>query len=166
MGCLVQVAYRPARRIACLPQTSEWSDNVGALIDKDRIKAVPAIVGWARAATCVPPGRPSCFGNPELGPPTHAPVVTANPTRTNSDNCSTAKPCAIITASLSSRLTHAGLQRPAAGAVSTMVLEDPSGAACIPGGVCPCGLSAGAPPEPVSRGPVRPWGCIGPSRGT
>ena len=54
-------------------------------------------------------------------------------------------------------------QRVAAGAVSTTVLEDPSGAACMPGGVWPCGLSAGAPPEPVSKGPVRPWGCICPS---
>jgi hypothetical protein len=40
--------------------------------------------------------------------------------------------------------------------VSTIVLSEPSGAACIPGGVCPCGLEAGAPPVPVSRGPVRP----------
>lgn len=39
---------------------------------------------------------------------------------------------------------------------STIVFEDPSGAACIEGGVCPCGLSAGAPPEPVSSGDERP----------
>ena len=45
---------------------------------------------------------------------------------------------------------------------STMVLDDPSGAACIPGGVCPCGLSAGAPPVLVSSGPVCPCGCNGP----
>jgi hypothetical protein len=29
----------------------------------------------------------------------------------------------------------------------TTVLFDPSGAACIPGGLWPCGLSAGAPPR-------------------
>jgi hypothetical protein len=46
-----------------------------------------------------------------------------------------------------------------------MVLEDPWGAACMPGGVCPCGLSAGAPPEPVSKGPVRPCGCVWPPWG-
>ena len=27
-----------------------------------------------------------------------------------------------------------------------IVLSEPSGAACMLGGVCPCGLSAGAPP--------------------
>src|ERR1700742_3877603 len=44
-----------------------------------------------------------------------------------------------------------------------IVLSDPSGAACMPGGVCPCGLSAGAPPPvPVVIGPVGPCGCIWP----
>jgi hypothetical protein len=38
-------------------------------------------------------------------------------------------------------------------------LEAPPGAGCMGGGVPPCGLSAGAPPEPVSSGPVHPWGC-------
>jgi hypothetical protein len=42
---------------------------------------------------------------------------------------------------------------------STTVLVDPSGAACIPGGLWPCGLSAGAPPEDVLIGPVQPCGC-------
>jgi len=46
--------------------------------------------------------------------------------------------------------------------VSTMVFDEPSGAACIPGGVWPCGLSAGAPPDFVSSGPVFPCGCAGP----
>lgn len=45
---------------------------------------------------------------------------------------------------------------------STIVLFEPSGAACIPGGVCPCGLEAGAPPVPVSTGPVGPCGCVTP----
>jgi hypothetical protein len=45
---------------------------------------------------------------------------------------------------------------------SIIVLFEPSGAACIPGGVCPCGLSAGAPPVPVSRGPVGPCGWVTP----
>jgi hypothetical protein len=45
---------------------------------------------------------------------------------------------------------------------SIIVLLEPSGAACMPGGVCPCGLSAGAPPVPVSRGPVGPCGCVTP----
>lgn len=30
---------------------------------------------------------------------------------------------------------------------------------CMSGGVPPCGLSAGAPAEPVESGPVHPWGC-------
>ena len=42
---------------------------------------------------------------------------------------------------------------------STTVLFEPSGAASMPGGDCPCGLSAGAPPDPVLMGPVGPWGC-------
>jgi hypothetical protein len=29
---------------------------------------------------------------------------------------------------------------------SIVVFDEPSGADCIPGGVCPCGLEAGAPP--------------------
>lgn len=41
-----------------------------------------------------------------------------------------------------------------AGAV--VVLDDPSGAACMPGGLWPWGLSAGAPPDPVLIGPVQP----------
>jgi hypothetical protein len=49
------------------------------------------------------------------------------------------------------------LQRPG-GDGSTMVLEAPPGAGCISGGVPPCGLVAGAPPEPVEFGPVHPWG--------
>ena len=47
-----------------------------------------------------------------------------------------------------------------AGAV--VVFDDPSGAACIPGGLWPWGLSAGAPPEPVLIGPVQPCGCAWP----
>src|SRR5204862_7120443 len=45
------------------------------------------------------------------------------------------------------------------GAGSIIVLDDPSGAACMGGGDCPCGLSAGAPPVVVPMGPVGPWGC-------
>lgn len=45
---------------------------------------------------------------------------------------------------------------------STVVLEEPSGADCMPGGVWPCGLSAGAPPVPVWIGPVQPCGCFSP----
>src|SRR3954454_2972197 len=45
---------------------------------------------------------------------------------------------------------------------STTVLDDPSGAACMPGGLWPCGLSGGAPPEEVSIGPVQPCGCSWP----
>jgi hypothetical protein len=41
-------------------------------------------------------------------------------------------------------------------------LEEPSGAACMFGGLWPCGLDAGAPPLPVSSGPVHPWGCSAP----
>src|ERR1700731_1323060 len=62
--------------------------------------------------------------------------------------------------------THALVKRGSAEAglcerylPSTIVLEDPSGAACMPGGDWPCGLSAGAPPVVVSRGPVEPCGC-------
>ena len=40
-----------------------------------------------------------------------------------------------------------------------IVFEDPSGADCMPGGVSPCGLEAGAPPLlPVVIGPVGPCG--------
>jgi hypothetical protein len=35
---------------------------------------------------------------------------------------------------------------------------DPSGVACIRGGVSPCGLSGGAPPDPVLSGPAFPCG--------
>lgn len=42
---------------------------------------------------------------------------------------------------------------------ATVVLVDPSGAGCIPGALCPWGLSGGAPPEPVLVGPVQPCGC-------
>jgi hypothetical protein len=42
---------------------------------------------------------------------------------------------------------------------ATTVLFDPSGAACIPGGLWPCGLSAGAPPDCVLIGPVQLCGC-------
>ena len=45
---------------------------------------------------------------------------------------------------------------------STVVLEEPSGADCMPGGVWPCGLSGGAPPVPVVIGPVQPCGCFSP----
>lgn len=46
---------------------------------------------------------------------------------------------------------------------STTVFDEPPGAASVPDGVSPCGLSAGAPPEPVaSIWPVRPCGCIWP----
>jgi hypothetical protein len=37
-----------------------------------------------------------------------------------------------------------------------MVLSEPFGAACIPDGVSPCGLDAGAPPDLVLSGPVFP----------
>jgi hypothetical protein len=43
-----------------------------------------------------------------------------------------------------------------------MDLEEPSGAACMFGGLWPCGLDAGAPPLPVSSGPVHPCGCFTP----
>jgi len=43
-----------------------------------------------------------------------------------------------------------------------MVFDEPSGAGCIPGGVWPCGLPAGAPPLLVSTGPVGPCGCCAP----
>src|SRR4029450_12674001 len=43
-----------------------------------------------------------------------------------------------------------------------IVFDEPSGAACMLGGVCPCGLSAGAPPVPVVIGPVGPCGCTWP----
>lgn len=40
-------------------------------------------------------------------------------------------------------------------------LSEPFGADCIPGGVSPCGLVAGAPPvDWVLTGPVLPCGCI------
>ena len=40
-----------------------------------------------------------------------------------------------------------------------IVFDDPSGADCMPGGVSPCGLEAGAPPLlPVVIGPVGPCG--------
>ncbi len=42
-----------------------------------------------------------------------------------------------------------------------VVLSEPFGAACMPGGVSPCGLAAGAPPlDLVFIGPVCPCGCI------
>ena len=42
-----------------------------------------------------------------------------------------------------------------------IVLSEPFGADCIPGGVSPWGLDAGAPPpEPVLMGPVFPCGCV------
>ena len=41
------------------------------------------------------------------------------------------------------------------------VLSEPFGAACMPGGVSPCGLEAGAPPfDLVLIGPALPCGCI------
>src|ERR1700752_2794122 len=43
-----------------------------------------------------------------------------------------------------------------------IVFDEPSGVDCMLGGVCPCGLSAGAPPWPVVIGPVGPCGCIWP----
>jgi hypothetical protein len=43
-----------------------------------------------------------------------------------------------------------------------MVLDEPPGAGCISGGVPPCGLEAGAPPDPVEFGPVHPCGCSWP----
>ena len=39
-----------------------------------------------------------------------------------------------------------------------IVLPDPFGADCMPGGVSPCGLAAGAPPDLVLIGPVFPCG--------
>ena len=42
-------------------------------------------------------------------------------------------------------------------------LDEPSGAACMFGGVSPCGLAAGAPPLPVVTGPVEPCGWLAPS---
>jgi hypothetical protein len=42
-----------------------------------------------------------------------------------------------------------------------IVLSEPFGADCIPGGVSPWGLDAGAPPpDPVLIGPVFPCGCV------
>jgi hypothetical protein len=41
---------------------------------------------------------------------------------------------------------------------STMVFAAPPGAGCMSGGVPPCGLAAGAPPDPVESGPVQPCG--------
>jgi hypothetical protein len=38
--------------------------------------------------------------------------------------------------------------------------DDSSGVACIPGGVSPSGLDAGAPPDEVSTGPVDPCGWV------
>jgi hypothetical protein len=43
-----------------------------------------------------------------------------------------------------------------------MDLAEPSGAACMFGGLWPCGLDAGAPPLPVSSGPVHPCGWFTP----
>src|SRR5665811_116590 len=40
----------------------------------------------------------------------------------------------------------------------TTVFDEPSGAACMPGAVSPCGLEAGAPPLVVLIGPVQPCG--------
>jgi hypothetical protein len=40
----------------------------------------------------------------------------------------------------------------------TVVVSEPRGIACIPGGVSPWGLAAGAPPLDVSSPPVGPWG--------
>src|SRR5665647_902242 len=37
--------------------------------------------------------------------------------------------------------------------------DGPFGVACMPAGVSPCGLDAGAPPDVVLMGPVGPWGC-------
>jgi hypothetical protein len=41
-----------------------------------------------------------------------------------------------------------------------IVLSEPSGADCIPGGVSPWGLDAGAPPDLVLSGPVFPCGYV------
>lgn len=41
---------------------------------------------------------------------------------------------------------------------STTVFVDPPGAGCMPGGLCPWGLSGGGP-DLVSSGPVQPCGC-------
>src|ERR1039458_3525104 len=46
---------------------------------------------------------------------------------------------------------------------STTVFDEPSGAACRPGAVSPCGLEAGAPPEFGLIGPVQPCACNSPS---
>jgi hypothetical protein len=43
-----------------------------------------------------------------------------------------------------------------------MDLDAPPGTGCMGGGVPRCGLSAGAPSEPVESGPVHPWGCSWP----
>lgn len=46
---------------------------------------------------------------------------------------------------------------------STVVLEEPSGADCMPGGVWPIGLWCGGPSAvPVVIGPVQPCGCFTP----
>src|ERR1039458_8091343 len=42
---------------------------------------------------------------------------------------------------------------------STTVFDEPSGAACMPGALSPCGLEAGAPPDLVLIWPVQPCGC-------
>jgi hypothetical protein len=38
--------------------------------------------------------------------------------------------------------------------------DEPFGAACMPAGVSPSGLDAGAPPDVVAVGPVLPWGWL------
>jgi hypothetical protein len=43
-----------------------------------------------------------------------------------------------------------------------MDFDEPSGAACMFGGVSPCGLDSGAPPLPVLSGPVEPCGWLAP----
>ena len=79
-------------------------------------------------------------------------AARCSPARHISDCLPAARP---ETAGVSSREIYLG---------STIVFDDPSGAACILGGVCPCGLSAGAPPDPVSFGEGRPSGdCFSPS---
>lgn len=56
-----------------------------------------------------------------------------------------------------SRASHCGVLDFSSGRESTFSPE-PCGADCIPEGVSPCGLAAGAPPDLVLIGPVGPCG--------
>src|SRR5262245_14181814 len=69
-----------------------------------------------------------------------APLASAS----NSRSLATSRRYGLIL-SLRALLLESNADQRRAGAGSTIVFEDPSGAACMPGGDCPCGLSAGVP---------------------